>query len=139
LTDVLNGEITMTFAQLSNAKPFIDNGRLRALGVASKARSAALPDVPTIAEAGRLPGFEAVSWYALMAPAGTPDAVVRKLAGEVASIMHPIARALAGMPLPRIEIPHRLGRTASALRLAACWFAAPTPRPATQRRRQAPR
>jgi tripartite-type tricarboxylate transporter receptor subunit TctC len=87
LTDVLNGEITMTFAQLSNAKPFIENGRLRALGVASRERSAALPDVPTIAEAGKLPGFEAVSWYALMAPAHTPDAVVRKLYGEVASIM----------------------------------------------------
>ena len=87
LTDVLNGEITMTFAQLSNAKQFIENGRLRALGVASKQRSPALPDVPTIAEAGKLPGFEAVSWYALMSPAQTPEAVVRKLAGEVASIM----------------------------------------------------
>jgi tripartite-type tricarboxylate transporter receptor subunit TctC len=87
LTDVLNGEITMTFAQLSNAKPFIENGRLRALGIASKERSAALPDVPTIAEAGKLPGFEAVSWYALMAPAHTPEAIVRKLSGEVASIM----------------------------------------------------
>jgi tripartite-type tricarboxylate transporter receptor subunit TctC len=87
LTDVLNGEITMTFAQLPNAKPFIENGRLRALGVASKERSPALPDVPTIAEAGKLPGFEAVSWYALMAPAQTPEAVVRKLVGEVGSIM----------------------------------------------------
>jgi tripartite-type tricarboxylate transporter receptor subunit TctC len=87
LTDVLNGEITMTFAQLSNAKPFIENGRLRALGIASNERSAALPDVPTIAEAGKLPGFEAVSWYALMAPAQTPDAIVRKLNGEVAAIM----------------------------------------------------
>jgi tripartite-type tricarboxylate transporter receptor subunit TctC len=87
LTDVLNGEITMTFAQLSNAKPFIENGRLRALGIASKERSAALPDVPTIAEAGNLPGFEAVSWYALMAPAHTPEAIIRKLNAEVASIL----------------------------------------------------
>jgi tripartite-type tricarboxylate transporter receptor subunit TctC len=87
LTDVLNGEITMTFAQLSNAKPFIENGRLRALGIASKERCATLPDVPTIAEAGKLPGFEAVSWYALMAPAQTPNAIVRKLAGAVGSIM----------------------------------------------------
>ena len=77
----------MTFAQLSNAKPFIENGRLRPLGIASKERSAALPDVPTIAEAGTLPGFEAVSWYALMAPAQTPDAIVRKLNGEVTAIM----------------------------------------------------
>jgi tripartite-type tricarboxylate transporter receptor subunit TctC len=87
LTDVLNGEITMTFAQLSNAKPFIENGRLRALGIASKERSTALPDVPTIAEAGNLPGFEAVSWYALMAPAHTPEAIIRKLNAEVASIL----------------------------------------------------
>jgi tripartite-type tricarboxylate transporter receptor subunit TctC len=87
LTDVLNGEITMTFAQLSNAKPFIEDGRLRALGIASKERSAALPNVPTIAEAGNLPGFEAVSWYALMAPAHTPEAIIRKLNAEVVSIL----------------------------------------------------
>jgi tripartite-type tricarboxylate transporter receptor subunit TctC len=87
LTDVLNGEITMTFAQLSNAKPFIADGRLRALGVASPKRSPALPDVPTVAEAGNLPGFEAMSWYALMAPAHTPDAIIRKLQHEVAQIL----------------------------------------------------
>jgi tripartite-type tricarboxylate transporter receptor subunit TctC len=87
LTDVLSGEITMTFAQLSNAKQFLDNGALRALGVASNQRLAALPDVPTIAQAGNLPGFEAVSWYALMAPAHTPDAIIRKLNTEVVAIL----------------------------------------------------
>jgi tripartite-type tricarboxylate transporter receptor subunit TctC len=87
LTDVLNGEITMTFAQLPNAKPFIADGRLRALGIASPKRSAALPDVPTVAEAGNLPGFEATSWYALMAPAHTPDAIIRKLQHEIAAIL----------------------------------------------------
>ncbi len=87
LTDVLNGEITMTFAQLPNAKPFIADGRLRALGVASPKRSPALPDVPTVAEAGNLPGFEATSWYALMAPAHTPDAIIRKLQHEIAAIL----------------------------------------------------
>jgi tripartite-type tricarboxylate transporter receptor subunit TctC len=114
LTDVLNGEITMTFAQLSNAKPFIENGRLRALGIASKQRSAALPDVPTIAEAGNLPGFEAVSWYALMAPAQTPEAVVRKLAGEVASIMQlPSVRTAleAQGATPVGSSPEQLART----------------------------
>jgi tripartite-type tricarboxylate transporter receptor subunit TctC len=79
LTDVIRGEVTMIFAQLSTAKPFIDGGQLRPLGVASKERSAVVPDVPTIAEAGGMPGFEAVSWYALMAPAQTPDPVIRKL------------------------------------------------------------
>jgi tripartite-type tricarboxylate transporter receptor subunit TctC len=87
LTDVLNGEITMTFAQLSNAKPFIENGRLRALGIASKERSPVLPDIPTVAEAGDLPGFEAVSWYALMAPARTSDPIIRKLHAEIAEIL----------------------------------------------------
>jgi tripartite-type tricarboxylate transporter receptor subunit TctC len=87
LTDVLNGEITMTFAQLPNAKPFIADGRLRALGIASPKRSPALPDVPTVAEAGNLPGFEATSWYALMAPAHTPDPIIRKLQHEIAAIL----------------------------------------------------
>ena len=87
LTDVLNGEITMTFAQLSNAKQFIENGQLRALGVASLKRSPAMPDIPTIAEAGDLPGFAAVSWYALMAPANTPQPIIQKLSSEVARIV----------------------------------------------------
>jgi tripartite-type tricarboxylate transporter receptor subunit TctC len=82
LTDVLRGDVTMMFAQLSTAKPLIDGGELRALGVASTARSRALPDVPTIAEAG-IPGFVAVSWYALMAPAGTPDAIIGKIRNSV--------------------------------------------------------
>jgi tripartite-type tricarboxylate transporter receptor subunit TctC len=97
LQDVLSGEITMTFAQLSNAKQFIENGQLRALGVASLKRSAALPDVPTIAEAGDLPGFEALSWYALMAPAHTPPAIIAKLSAEVSRIVKlpDVADALA--------------------------------------------
>ena len=66
----------------------IDAGELRALGIASGARSAVLPEVPTVAEAAGLPGFEAVSWYALMAPAGTPEAIVLKLQREVARIVH---------------------------------------------------
>ena len=87
LTDVLRGEVALTFAQLSTAKPLIESGQLRALGIASRERSAVLPDVPTIAEAAGLPGFEAVSWYALMAPAGTPDPIIRKLQGEVARVV----------------------------------------------------
>jgi tripartite-type tricarboxylate transporter receptor subunit TctC len=94
LTDVMRGEVTMMFSQLSTAKPLIAAGELRALGVASKVRSAVLPDVPTIAEAGDMPGFEAVSWYALMAPAGTPEAIVAKLHdGAVEAINAPEAKA----------------------------------------------
>jgi tripartite-type tricarboxylate transporter receptor subunit TctC len=94
LTDVMRGEVTAMFAQVSTAKPLIDSGKLRALGVASKARNAALPDVPTIAEAAGMPGFEAVSWYALMAPAGTPQPVIAKLRdGVVQAIGAPGAKA----------------------------------------------
>lgn len=88
LTDVIRGEVTMMFAQLSTAKPFIDGGQLRALGVASTARSAAIPGLPTVAEAGEMPGFEAVSWYALMAPARTPDPVIRKLHAGVVRVLN---------------------------------------------------
>jgi tripartite-type tricarboxylate transporter receptor subunit TctC len=99
LTDVLSGEITMTFAQLSNAKQFIENGQLRALGVASRKRNPAMPDIPTVAEAGSLPGFAAVSWYALMAPAKTPQPIIQKLADEVARIvrMPDVAATLAAL------------------------------------------
>jgi tripartite-type tricarboxylate transporter receptor subunit TctC len=98
LTDVLNGEITLTFAQLSNAKQLIQSGELRALGLASPERSPNLPDVPTVAEAGDLPGFSAVSWYALMAPAHTPQPIIAKLASEVALIvkMPDVASTLKG-------------------------------------------
>ena len=94
LTDVLRGEVTMMFAQLSTAKPLIESGELRALGIASAIRSEAMPNLPTIAEAGSMPGFEAVSWYALMAPAGTPDAIVAKLRdGVLRAINAPEAKA----------------------------------------------
>jgi tripartite-type tricarboxylate transporter receptor subunit TctC len=86
LNDVLSGEITLTFAQLSNAKQFIENGQLRAIGIASQKRNAALPDVPTLSEAG-LPGFVAVSWYALMAPAKTPRPIIDKLSREISGIV----------------------------------------------------
>lgn len=71
MTDLVGGQVTMMFAQVSSALPYIKAGKLHALGVASQKRLAVMPDVPTIAEQG-FPKFEAVSWYALMAPAGTP-------------------------------------------------------------------
>lgn len=94
LTDVMRGEVTVMFSQVSTAKPLIEHGELRALGLASKARSTALPDVPTIAEAADMPGFEAVSWYALMAPAGTPQAIITKLHdGAVEAVNAPASKA----------------------------------------------
>jgi tripartite-type tricarboxylate transporter receptor subunit TctC len=81
LNDLLAGQVSMMFAPLSLALPHVKGGKLRALGVASAHRSPLAPDVPTIAEQG-LPGFEAVSWYALMGPAGTPSDVVARLNAE---------------------------------------------------------
>lgn len=79
LTDVVRGDVDMMLAQLSTAKPLIDAGQLRALGVASTSRSAAMPELPTIAEGIGQPRFEAVSWYGLLAPARTPPAVITVL------------------------------------------------------------
>jgi tripartite-type tricarboxylate transporter receptor subunit TctC len=76
----------MMFAQVSSALPHIKSGKLRAIGVASPARSPVLPDVPTIAEQG-LANFEAVSWYALMVPSGTPQDVIDKLAAEASRVL----------------------------------------------------
>ena len=86
LNDLLGGQISMMFSQMSSALPHIRAGKLRALGVASLKRSAVLPALPTVAEQN-LPGFEAVSWYALMAPAGTPADVIAKLQAESARIL----------------------------------------------------
>ncbi|MBO4122988.1 tripartite tricarboxylate transporter substrate binding protein [Cupriavidus gilardii] len=86
MTDLVGGQVTMMFAQMSAALPYIKAGRLQALGVASARRSAVLPDVPTVAEQG-FPQFEAVSWYALMAPAGTPPQVVEQLNRQTGEVL----------------------------------------------------
>lgn len=78
ITDVMGGQVDSIFDNLPSALPHIAGGKLRALAVTSPARAPALPDIPTVAELG-FPGFEAYSWQGLMAPKGTPDAVVRKL------------------------------------------------------------
>ena len=87
IKDLLGGRITLMVAQVPSALPHIKAGKLRALGVASAAPLAALPGVPTIAEAADLKGFEAVSWYALMAPAGTPKEVIAKIQGDIAKVL----------------------------------------------------
>jgi tripartite-type tricarboxylate transporter receptor subunit TctC len=71
------------FDNLPPSLPQIKAGTLRALGVTSAARAPALPDVPTIDESG-LPGYEASSWFGLLAPAGTPPAIVAKINAEIA-------------------------------------------------------
>src|SRR5690242_10886670 len=82
LTDLVGGQVQLMFDNLPSSLAFIKAGKLRALAVTSKTRAAALPDVPTIADF--VPGFEASSWFGLLAPAGTPPAVIAKINGEVA-------------------------------------------------------
>ncbi len=86
IPDVLGGRVTMMFDNMPSSLQLVREGKLRALGVTSSQRSAAAPDIPTIAESG-LPGFEAVSWFALFAPANTPKPIVDKLQAEVRKIL----------------------------------------------------
>ena len=79
---ILAGEVQIFFAQSSAALPYIRTGKVTALGVASARRIASAPELPTMAEAG-LPDFDVTSWYALVAPAGTPSAIVEKLNAEI--------------------------------------------------------
>jgi len=83
LPDLLAGRLTMSFANILNALPLSREGKLRAFAVTSRQRSSAAPDMPTMAELG-YPGFEAVPWFGLMAPAGTPQLVIEKIHRETA-------------------------------------------------------
>ena len=83
LQDLLGGQVQVMFDNLPPSLPQIKGARLRALAVTSLTRAPALPDVPTIAESG-LPGFEASSWFGILAPAGTPPAIIAKVNAEVA-------------------------------------------------------
>jgi tripartite-type tricarboxylate transporter receptor subunit TctC len=76
--DLLGGQIPLSFASIAGEMEFVKDGRLRCIAVSTAARSDALPDVPTIAES--VPGYEAAGWYGIVAPAGTPNDVIGKLA-----------------------------------------------------------
>jgi tripartite-type tricarboxylate transporter receptor subunit TctC len=77
-TDVLDGRVPILISNMGSVLPTLQDGRLRAVAVTSLERSPSLPDVPTVAESG-FPGFEATSWFALVAPAGTPPAIVDRV------------------------------------------------------------
>jgi tripartite-type tricarboxylate transporter receptor subunit TctC len=81
VTDVVANHVQMVFADPAGAPALIKEGKLRALAVSSKVRIGAMPDVPTMEEAG-FPGFEAVSWHMIVGPAGMPKEIVDKLAAE---------------------------------------------------------
>ena len=86
LNDVIGGQIEMTFIGAPASMPHIRSGRLRILAVSTAKRVAALPDVPTVAESG-YPGYEVGALYAMLAPAGTPAAIVGRLSSELARIV----------------------------------------------------
>jgi tripartite-type tricarboxylate transporter receptor subunit TctC len=86
LPDLLAGRVDMSFGNIVNVLPLVRDGKLRAFAVTSIKRSGIAPDLPTMAESG-YPGFEAVPWFGLMAPAGTPQAIVDRLHRESAKIM----------------------------------------------------
>jgi tripartite-type tricarboxylate transporter receptor subunit TctC len=81
LPDLLAGRITMGFTNIVNVAPLAKEGKLRAFAVTSRKRSPIVPDLPTMAESG-FPGYEAVPWFGLMAPAGTPQPIIDKLHRE---------------------------------------------------------
>ena len=86
MPDLLAGRVTLSFANIVNVVPLAREGKLRALAITSIKRSALAPDLPTMAESG-FPGFEAVPWFGLFAPAGTPKDVVDKLHGETVKVL----------------------------------------------------
>ena len=89
MTDLVGGQVTFVFAVLPTAYPYITSGKLRALGVSSLQRSAALPDVPTVAESG-YPGFSVAEWLGIFVPAGTPPAIVERLNNAATrALQHP--------------------------------------------------
>jgi tripartite-type tricarboxylate transporter receptor subunit TctC len=86
MIDVLGGHTKAVFATTITALPHVRAGKLKALGVGSRERSPVLPEVPTIAEAG-VPGYEAVNWIGIVAPAGTPAPIVGRLHDEISAIL----------------------------------------------------
>ncbi len=84
--DVLNGQVAMMFDFMITSLPHVKAGKLRPLAVTGYQRSPQVPDLPTVAEAG-VPGYEASTWFAVMAPAGTPAEIVRKFNGEINAVL----------------------------------------------------
>lgn len=106
-TAMLSGEISLTFANTMTALPHVKSGKLKLLGITSKERSPALPDVPTVAEAG-VPGYEHQIWHGLILPARTPDAVLSRYHAEMARAMQArdmVDRLAAEGSRPTIEPP----------------------------------
>ena len=85
---MVSGQVDVMFDNLPSAMPQIKGGKLKAFAVTSGQRSAAMPELPTVEEAGKLKGFEASSWFGLLAPAGTPPEIVNRIQAEVAKSLN---------------------------------------------------
>jgi len=122
LTDLVGGQVMTMFDQVSTSAPYIAAGKLKALAVTTTSRSVLLPEVPTVAESG-LPGYEDVTFNALLAPAGTPAGIVARLHAAVANVLQ---RAEVKDQLARQGIEVRASETpqafASYLREAAAKY-----------------
>jgi len=111
IPDLIGGSIQLMFDNMPSALPMAKEGKIRALAVTTAKRSAAAPDIPTVAES--LPGFEATTWFALFAPAGTPKAVIERLHAEAVRIfkLPDIQERLAKLGLePVLSSPEELAR-----------------------------
>ncbi len=87
-TAVIAGEVALTFGNVSQQTAYVKGGRLRALAVTSAKRIAAMPELPTVAEAG-VPGYEFETWFVVAAPKGTPRAIVDTLNSHIRKVMTP--------------------------------------------------
>jgi tripartite-type tricarboxylate transporter receptor subunit TctC len=85
VTDLIAGQVQLMFANTLSVLPFVKSSRLRALAISSAKRSAAVPELPTVAESG-VPGFDAGTWFGLFAPSGTPREIITRLNGEIRKI-----------------------------------------------------
>ncbi len=110
ITDLLGGQVQLMFNSMPSVLPLVASGKLKALAVGSAQRSPAVPDIPTVAEAG-VPGFENVTWYGMFAPAKTPHDIIVKLNKQVVQILASpeMAQRLASQGAePRSSTPEEL-------------------------------
>ncbi|HYF09633.1 MAG TPA: tripartite tricarboxylate transporter substrate binding protein [Acetobacteraceae bacterium] len=113
IADIVSGKVDFAFATAATTIPHIEAGRLRALGVPMARRSAILPDIPTVAEAASLPGFDVANWYALLGPRGLPAPIVERANAALTEALRDpaIAASLAHHGLePRPSTPAELAR-----------------------------
>ena len=87
MVDLIGGHVDMMIDVLPSSMPYIQAGKLRALGIADSKRSPLLPDVPTVRESG-LPGYQAITWNGILAPGGTPRDIIAKLNAAITNVLN---------------------------------------------------